>query len=86
MKGDASDPRGLIAESYNIEGITEGECRSIFLDWALGAEGDSRAAVGDLLARYAGAYPEHPMTQVLRDGLKAPDRPRRRGGWRARER
>ena len=32
------DPRGLILESYRIEGITEGQCRSIFLDWALGIQ------------------------------------------------
>ena len=29
------DPKGLIREAYRIEGITLGECRSIFLDWAL---------------------------------------------------
>ena len=32
---DPLDPKGLIRESYRIEGITEGECRSVFLDWAL---------------------------------------------------
>ena len=30
-----ADPKGLVRESYNIDGITLGECRSIFLDWAL---------------------------------------------------
>jgi hypothetical protein len=30
-----ADPKGLIRESYRIEGITAGECRSIFVDWAL---------------------------------------------------
>ncbi|MGB1096749.1 MAG: hypothetical protein ACPG09_09845, partial [Paracoccaceae bacterium] len=35
-KGDENDPKGLISEAYNIDGITAGECRSIFLDWALG--------------------------------------------------
>ena len=34
-KGDENDPKGLISEAYNIDGITAGECRSIFLDWAL---------------------------------------------------
>ena len=29
------DPRGMIFESYNIEGISIEECRTIFLDWAL---------------------------------------------------
>ena len=30
-----SDPKGLIFEAYNMEDISEPECRSIFLDWAL---------------------------------------------------
>jgi hypothetical protein len=29
-----ADPKGLVRESYRIEGITLGECRSIFVDWA----------------------------------------------------
>jgi hypothetical protein len=29
------DPKGLIRESYAIEGITPQECRSILIDWAL---------------------------------------------------
>ena len=33
-RGDAADPKRLVAEAYRIEGITEAECRSIFLDWA----------------------------------------------------
>ena len=32
---DPLDPKGLIREAYRIDGITAGECRSIFLDWAL---------------------------------------------------
>ena len=32
---DEADPKGLVRESYNIEGITLGECGSIFMDWAL---------------------------------------------------
>ncbi len=30
-----ADPKGLVRESFVIEGITASECRSIFLDWAL---------------------------------------------------
>lgn len=85
-KGDALDPRGLILESYRIEGITEGECRSIFLDWALAIEGDMREGVEAMLARYGPDNPDHPMTGVLRDGLARADAPRRRGGWRSRDR
>ena len=30
-----NDPKGLIRESYRIDGIGEAECRSILVDWAL---------------------------------------------------
>jgi hypothetical protein len=77
-----ADPKGLIREGYAIEGITPGECRSILLDWALGLpEGRSVAgALPVLIGHYAGANPDHPMNQVLRDGLDHAEEPRRRGG------
>ena len=84
LKGDAFDPKGLIAEAYKIDGITAAECRSIFLDWALNLEGDSTSALNILLERHG--QDDHPMTQVLREGLSASAKPRRRGGWRSRER
>lgn len=85
---DANDPKGLIREAYRIDGITIGECRSIFLDWALSlADGaDTRPALETLIARYGSDAADHPMTQVMREGLTAADTPRRRGGWRSRER
>lgn len=85
-KGDAIDPRGLILESYRMEGITEGECRSIFLDWALSLQGDVGAGIEVLLARHGAADPDHPMTSVLREGRAPAATPRRRGGWRSRDR
>ena len=80
-----ADPKGLVRESYAIEGITAGECRSIFLDWALSlpvgrSVPDALAAV---IAHY-GAAVDHPMTQVLQDGLAHADAPRRKGGRAAR--
>lgn len=77
---DPLDPRGLIAEAYEIEGIGAPECRSIFLDWAMGYAGDGARGVADLLARHAGQPADHPMTQTLRAGLAAPATPQRRGG------
>jgi hypothetical protein len=81
-----ADPKGLVRESYRIEGITPGECRSVFMDWALSLpEG---AAVPDLvralIARYAADHPGHPMNAVLEQGLRDPDPPRRKGGRAAR--
>lgn len=88
MKGDADDPKALIREAYRIEGITEGECRSVFLDWALGvpAEEDTQVVIARVLDQYKGEDPDHPMTKVLQEGLQTLSRPRRRGGWRSRPR
>lgn len=82
---DPLDPRGLIRESYNIDGITEAECRSIFLDWAIGVPMDENAKdhIERLLVCYADAHPDHPMTMVLRHGL-GNAKPARRGGRRGR--
>ena len=80
------DKRGLIAESYRIEGIGPADCRSIFLDWALGlpAGAAPAEAAASLLAEMT--PPEgHPMTALLREAAaRAAGKGRRRGGWRAR--
>lgn len=80
------DPRGLIREAYRIDGITEGQCRSIFLDWALGIRlgEDMVAKIEDLLNHYGPLHPDHPMTEVLKEGLKKGQDPKRRGGRNAR--
>ncbi len=85
---DPNDPKGLIRESYRIEGITKPECRSIFLDWALSLplEQDTGTAILALLGRYGAEAGEHPMTQVLNEGRTSMSAPRRRGGWRSRPR
>lgn len=78
----AIDPRGLIRDSYVIEGITPCECRSIFLDWALfdDHEMTQEKRIEALLDHYGEASPAHPMTHVLRDALVKADTPKRRGG------
>jgi len=88
MKGDALDPKGLILEAYRIDGITQSECRTIFLDWALSMpmETDTADILTSLIARYGADAPNHPMTIVMTDGLQAMAAPRRRGGWRSRPR
>lgn len=82
MELSEADPKGLVRESYRIEGITAGECRSIFMDWALSIPVDARVAeaAGVLIATYAKAAPDHPMSAVLHEALTAPATPRRRGG------
>lgn len=81
-KGDLPDldPRGLLFEAYRIEGITGPDCRSIFLDWALGLEAghDMREAVAEAHGHYQPMFPDHPMTAVLAEGLPAPAVRRRR--------
>jgi hypothetical protein len=87
-KGTADDPKGLIYESYRIEGISKSECRSIFLDWALSLpmENDTATILRKLVAQYSDAHPDHPMTEVMTEGLTTMSAPRRRGGWRSRPR
>ncbi len=85
-KGDLDiDPRGLIYESYRIEGISAAECRSIFLDWAMGqpVETDMPTMLRILKAEYGNAHPDHPMTGIIDEGLsrrsiQPPRRTRRR--------
>jgi hypothetical protein len=82
-----ADPKGLVRESYRIEGITADQCRSIFLDWALSLP--LGAPVADaaraLIAVYDTDAPGHPMTAVLSEALTAPAVPKRRGGRAARQ-
>lgn len=77
------DPKGLIREAFVIEGITAPECRSIFLDWALGvpADRDTRNEVQALISHYGRASTaSHPMMLTLQAALQPPPAPRRRGG------
>ncbi len=85
---DPNDPKGLIREAYRIEGISAPECRSIFLDWALSLpdDRDQSSALKDLHLAYSAEAPDHPMTQVLSDGMQSAKAPKRRGGWRSRPR
>ena len=81
MKGDYDDPKALIRESFNIEGIKIEECRSIFLDWALSLPNDvdTTETISLLLEKY-GDQKEHPMLLTLKEGLIKTIRPIRRGG------
>lgn len=79
----AYDPKGLINDSFRIEGITIQECRSIFVDWALslGADVDVAQALKVLSEFYGRETQEHPMLEVLKEGRSEPAVKGRRGGW-----
>lgn len=81
-----NDPKGLVREAYRIEGITDAECRTIFLDWALSLPDgvEQQAALKTLCADYGEANSDHPMTLVMQQGLQQITAPRRRGGWKSR--
>lgn len=85
MDPQNADPKGLIRESYRIDGITEAECRSILVDWALSlpAEIPQRQAIAALLERHATDAADHPMTALLRSGLTTAEAPKARRGGRA---
>lgn len=84
--GLACDPGGLIFEAYRIDDLSEADARTIFFDWAMGSgeRSDLSRDVRTLLAAYEERHPDHPMTAVLKEGLRSAEKPRRRGGWRAR--
>lgn len=86
MELSVIDRKGLIREAYRIDGITAGECRTIFLDWALSvpSEIEPKQAIEALLETYASQPVDHPMTTVLNEGLSAQPVARRRGGRKAR--
>jgi hypothetical protein len=71
MRIEEADPKGMVRESYRIEGISLGECKSIFIDWALSlpVNASMKDALRVLLVHYA---------------LNAPDNPKRKGGRAAR--
>lgn len=76
------DPKGLIRESYRIDGIGAPECRSILIDWALSlpdgvAQADALSALYDL---YGATAPDHPMSVLLQEGMQAVSATGRRGG------
>lgn len=77
-----ADPKGLVRESYNIEGITYGECGQIFIDWVLSLPVvvNTTDCIRALIAHYGTPNPDHPMTRVLTEALTAPEQPKRRGG------
>jgi hypothetical protein len=80
------DPKGLIREAFRIEGISVPECRSIFLDWALGVpvDVDPLSAVQLLISAYALEPRDHPMMETLNAALVDQGPARRRGGRRGR--
>jgi hypothetical protein len=85
-QNDPNDPKGLIRESFRIEGVGAPECRSIFLDWAISVPvgEDACARIRALLGRYGAEHPDHPMTAVLREALAPAGPSGRRGGARGR--
>ncbi|WP_112309993.1 hypothetical protein [Pseudogemmobacter bohemicus] len=82
MRLEEADPKGLVRESYRIEGISLAECRSIFMDWALSIADNRKIpdALRALIAEYSGTAPDHPMNDVLTAGLMPAPEPKRRGG------
>ena len=81
---DPNDPKGLIRESYRIDGIGDPECRSILMDWALSLPDDlpQTTAATALYARYGAQAPQHPMS-VLLLAAQAPQATQGRRGGRA---
>ena len=82
MKVEDVDPKGLIRESYRIEGITPPECKTIFFDWAVQVPpaADPAAHIAFCIAHYGAEQPDHPMTALLQAALAPAPEKARRGG------
>lgn len=74
----ACDPRGLISDAYRIDGISLEECRSIFLDWAIGVPDGENVIehISLIYAQYSAQFTKHPMTSILYDGINLEVEPR----------
>lgn len=79
---DLYDPKGLIREAFRMDDIGGPECRTIFLDWALGAppETDVKQTIAALLEIYACEPQDHPMITTLKEALADIGPAKRRGG------
>ncbi|MBW6417341.1 hypothetical protein [Celeribacter sp. PS-C1] len=69
----AIDPEGMILAAYRDAAMGIEEARAVYLDWAfrLGPRVSTGTAIRRLLALYAPqAGADHPMSHVLREGLK----------------
>ena len=76
-----ADPKGLVRESFRMDGISLPECRSIFLDWALSLP--TGAPVPQAIAALTAAYGSnvgHPMLAVMAEALAHSAATGRRGG------
>jgi len=81
FKGDIyCDEKGLIFEAYNIENIDSSSCRVIFFDWLISLDQsiNQGEAITQLLKAYSSSFPNHPMTELLMEGLKKTLKIRRR--------
>ena len=76
------DPKGLIRESYRIEGISLPECKTIFFDWAIQIPvgTDPAVHIKFCISYYGVVLPNHPMTSVLEAALAPAPQNMRRGG------
>ena len=82
MKFEDVDPKGLIRESYLIEGITSPMCKTIFFDWAIqvAVGADPVEHIAFCISHYGADLPDHPMTAVLKAALAPAPQKIRRGG------
>ncbi len=67
MKVEDVDPKGLIRESYRIEGITSPMCKTIFFDWAIqvAVGADPAEHIAFCISHYRADLPGHPPTSVF---------------------
>ena len=82
MQIEDVDPKGLIREGYQIDGIALSECKTIFFDWAIQVPvgADPAVYIKFCISYYGDVLPNHPMTSVLTAALAPAPQNIRRGG------
>ena len=63
-----------------MENIDSSSCRVIFFDWLISLDQsiNQGEAISELLKAYSSRFPNHPMTELLMEGVKKNWKTRRR--------
>ncbi len=73
---EVADPRGLFRDGFAMENLSDSECRTIFLEWAMTLRDDVDMvhSLGVLHAHYQSEYSEHYLFKLITEGLQGPRR------------
>lgn len=64
------DPAGLFRDAFSIKNISKEDCKVIFLNWVVAntSTNSMQSNIISLLEEYGTRFPDHPMTEILKEG------------------